>query len=515
MKGKVVEPEVDPHLEEEDKKKRKVSFDAETLDNEKSVGEIEKNVVGSDNIENTGEGREEKERNKVVLVEQLYSEPVEEFDLAYKEDLVKMKEMGLPLGFLNVSAYEVDANNGLVEVPLKGGGRGGKGKRKKKTVIEEEMRDEFDREWWPQYGDARVMEVWQERYGQFMEGGEEEEAGQEWQTGLDNDCEGTLEEQWKDYDANIEDEGEVDSQGKADADGGVAGWEGSKDAAVSEGKQGWGEENIEPTSGGSEISTSAGWGAVDAPNPASSGSTEPIAAWGQEGGGSNTGWGEAVGVALPDSSSASSVVGEATPAQEEWGSGKQGVGEGWGEVSTWGVGGGGGQQSDWDRLWVEVTNEVYQAELVRWVGEKEGCDQIVEEMDKCKVVDDVGTETVKVNPTAVVNDSGDKKNEKWHKQKIVSGLEVMLKQLKGECEECGEDEEDDFTEVIETENATKNDSKADSEVLKEPADEIVESDEAPGLAKALKAFDQLGYVFEIEAGERFAETPAIRYVTVF
>ena len=91
----------------------------------------------------------------------------------------------------------------------------------------------------------------------------------------------------------------------------------------------------------------------------------------------------------------------------------------------------------------------------------------------------------------------------------------MLKQLKGECEECGEDEEDDFTEVIETENATNNDSKADSEVLKEPADEIVESDEAPGLAKALKAFDQLGYVFEIEVGERFAETPAIRYVTVF
>ena len=28
-----------------------------------------------------------------------------------------------------------------------------------------------------------------------------------------------------------------------------------------------------------------------------------------------------------------------------------------------------------------------------------------------------------------------KKNEKWHKQKIVTGLEDMLKQLKGECEE--------------------------------------------------------------------------------
>ena len=104
MKGKVVEQVVDPQMEE-DKKIRKVSFDAETLDNEKPVGEIEKNVVGLDNIGNTGEGREGKERNNVILVEQLYSEPVEEFDLAYKEDLVKMKEMGLPLGFLNVSSF--------------------------------------------------------------------------------------------------------------------------------------------------------------------------------------------------------------------------------------------------------------------------------------------------------------------------------------------------------------------------------------------------------------------------
>jgi hypothetical protein len=91
----------------------------------------------------------------------------------------------------------------------------------------------------------------------------------------------------------------------------------------------------------------------------------------------------------------------------------------------------------------------------------------------------------------------------------------MLKQLKGECEDCGEDEEDKLTEVIETENAPTNDSKADNEVLQELANEIVESDEAPGLAMALKAFDQLGYVFETEVGERFAETPAIRYEPVF
>ena len=41
-----------------------------------------------------------------------------------------------------------------------GVGRGGIRKR----VIEEYMREEFDKEWWPQHGDARVMEVWQERF---------------------------------------------------------------------------------------------------------------------------------------------------------------------------------------------------------------------------------------------------------------------------------------------------------------------------------------------------------------
>ena len=61
--------------------------------------------------------------------------------------------------FLNVSSYEVDANNGLM-------GGGGKGRKKKKRVIEEEMIEE-----WSQHGDTRVMEVWQKRYGQFMEEG--------------------------------------------------------------------------------------------------------------------------------------------------------------------------------------------------------------------------------------------------------------------------------------------------------------------------------------------------------
>ena len=57
-----------------------------------------------------------------------------------------------------------------------------------------------------------------------------------------------------------------------------------------------------------------------------------------------------------------------------------------GEVSTWGGGVDGGHQQDWDRLWVEVTNEaVYQAELVRWLGDREECEQIAVDIDKCKV----------------------------------------------------------------------------------------------------------------------------------
>ena len=67
-----------------------------------------------------------------------------------------------------------------------------------------------------------------------------------------------------------------------------------------------------------------------------------------------------------------------------------------------------GHQQDWDRSWVEVTNEVYQAELVRRVGDREECEQIALEMDKCKV----GNYEAKV----VVN----------VENKVVSGLGEML-----------------------------------------------------------------------------------------
>ena len=39
-----------------------------------------------------------KVKGKVVVIEQLFSEPVEDFDIAYEADLLKMKELGLPFG---------------------------------------------------------------------------------------------------------------------------------------------------------------------------------------------------------------------------------------------------------------------------------------------------------------------------------------------------------------------------------------------------------------------------------
>ena len=76
----------------------------------------------------------------------------------------------------------------------------------------------------------------------------------------------------------------------------------------------------------------------------------------------------------------------------------------------------------------------------------------------------------------------DKKNKKWHKQKIMSGSLEMPKQLKGECEECEEDEESESTAVIETDPALVEEDVKENELLREPVgcDEIIETEEAPG-----------------------------------
>ena len=48
-----------------------------------------------------------------------------------------MKDLGLPLGFLNVSPFEVDENGGAVRAAL--GGKKKKRGRKKKKVITQDL----------------------------------------------------------------------------------------------------------------------------------------------------------------------------------------------------------------------------------------------------------------------------------------------------------------------------------------------------------------------------------------
>ena len=55
-----------------------------------------------------------------ILVDQPAVEisPQEDFDIPFREDALKMKEMGLPLGFNNVSPYEVE-EGAVVETQMK------------------------------------------------------------------------------------------------------------------------------------------------------------------------------------------------------------------------------------------------------------------------------------------------------------------------------------------------------------------------------------------------------------
>jgi len=61
------------------------------------------------------------------------------------------------------------------------------------------------------------------------------------------------------------------------------------------------------------------------------------------------------------------------------------------------------------------------------------------------------------------------------------------------------------TAVIETEPAVVEEDSKENELLKEPVgcDEITVTEEAPGIAKARKTLDQLGYVLETDLGKDF------------
>merc|ERR1712013_820177 len=82
---------------------------------------------------------------------------------------------------------------------------------------------------------------------------------------------------------------------------------------------------------------------------------------------------------------------------------------------------------------------------------------------------------------------------------VNSGLAGLLRQL--------QQSEDPY--ILAEDGMNQTQKNADEENEEGPAELRVER-EAPGLDQALKAFDQLGYVFEQEAGVRWEGTPGVR-----
>ena len=336
------------------------------------------------------------------------------------------------------------------------------------------------------FGNDKVMQFWQERYGQYME--EDTQDVDENNSDGDN-C--SDEPAYNSVSAGVTE----DTHTLAPEDGAYSpekslnSQEVEKENTEDYSPQTWqGKENA-----GSDKSSS--WGAPDASSVPS--------AWGpiQDQQKTVEGWGEALTTPLPPSSNSSEDI---TPGDTEWGEGKSSHGDGWGDVSTWGESGGGDHQSEWDRLWIEVTNEVYQAELVKWMLEREEHGKIENQMSKCKLTDVDNADNILNLSKGPVTHNHD--IEKCSEQKLSSGLGLMLKQLKENVPEVDEKEQ-----CVTTEN-DQCDDQIQSAHMHNVSSEG-ESDEVPGIAKVQKAFDQLGYVFEMELGERATNTPTIRYVS--
>ena len=494
MKGKVIPSKEDSVTE------KKVSFEEETKGDEE-VGEILEEAGGK----NISIGKPNKKgggglNTRTVRADQIYSEPVEEFDLAYKEDLIRMKEMGLPLGFLNVSPFEVEENDGQVQVSSNNNLKSNRRRKKKKKVIDEYKQAEFDSGWWAEFGQEAIMTVWTQRYGQFMEGGEEESA----EPGGDN--------------SPVQEElTGTSGWGESGKGPGAGGW-----GDNSLGESGWGtQDKEEKKTDSSRISENqtldfswmtpevtkdketkhdkTGWNGDSKELEDNHGST----AWGtpdvKTGDGENSTWGKSEGTA-------------------------NNADTGWGEVETV------GHQQDWDRLWVEVTNEVYKLELDKWMvreEERERGDEKVESItdtfndvsiaegleknDKFMKSEPVQNIQDTVNPKGENNSANEKsistietkktsenKGNNWKQHQITSGIGHLLNKLQGANEEESNGSEHD---VDDSNNVS--------------SDKFEEGpDEAPGLVRALRAFDLLGFVFELDAGERFPDTPSIRTASV-
>merc|ERR1719234_1729833 len=256
MKGKLVEEE---EVVGDAKVGRSVSFDLGT------DGDSKDNI--SDALEDPWKDLHASASHSqgvatTILVDQPAVEisPQEDFDIPFREDALKMKEMGLPLGFNNVSPYEVEEGGTVVETQMKErltkGKRRGK-KKKKQQAVDEETKERFDIEWWAIHGQAKVMVVWKERYGRFMDDQEEvqddqdEDENQSWQE---------YEEQGKDPDVVVESQAKETSSPSPEQAGG---W-GTTTPLKGENEVGWGQAPPPST-------TASGWGeATTAPTAVSS-----------------------------------------------------------------------------------------------------------------------------------------------------------------------------------------------------------------------------------------------------
>merc|ERR1711970_259079 len=104
---------------------------------------------------------------------QIYQNPIEDYDIAFEEDLTKMKEMCLPLGFLNTTPKE---NDGVIKVAVSSKKQGKKKKPgKKKKVVPQDYAEEFNSVWWEEHGNEAIMQVWTERYGAFLDNGDQDQ----------------------------------------------------------------------------------------------------------------------------------------------------------------------------------------------------------------------------------------------------------------------------------------------------------------------------------------------------
>ena len=488
MKGKLVEEDEG----EEIKVGRSVSFD---------LG------AGGEDGDNISEALEDpwkdlrpghmtaSEGSTTILVDQPVVEATiqEDFDIPFKEDVLKMKEMGLPLGFNNVSPYEVEEGGAVVETQMKDrltkGKRRGK-KKKRQQVVDEATKQRFDQEWWVIHGNDKVMQVWKERYGKYMDDQEEE---------AQDDEEEEESQTWQEYDDHGNNHGPVVESKESNLE--------QESCDPSQGQHGgWGTTNpakAENTEGGQ-----LGWGQVPPPSTTASG------------------WGE-VTSAPTVASNSKSLDGNGVGRGGGWGEGTAHQGGAvWGD--TWGGGEpAGGGQADWDALWIEVTNEVYKAEMVKWMEDGEirynhiSSEEKLREVEEDKSndgVNDIENNLSQVNlrkasedptNTREVKETVDNKNEErqfskgnWNEEgevkapKVNAGLAGILRHLQSSGDGS-------FT-------VAEGDMNKEGEDDEGPEELKVER-EAPGLDQALRAFGQLGYVFEPEAGARWEGTPGLRW----